>query len=233
MRAVIVELRGAKAAALAQDGTVYRVPNRKYVLGQQVDLNLHRPKRLRRTVAWAACVAVLCSMATVSVYAVYDPYSYVSVDTETSVEYTLNRFDQVIEVRSADDQSEALAAELDEELPPFTHIDEALDRTIGRFYEDGYLTGADGDRMVIAVSAKRDNKANGLKEHLGTRVGEARDGEHKAPPTEIVRVSREEHRKMLEDGRTPQDKPEEQPDAAPIVTQTVSKKTVESVPRSF
>ena len=95
MRAVIVELRGKRAAALAEDGAVYLVDAAGYTVGQQISLPAPQHKRrFQKPLTWAACAAILCGMATTGVYAAYEPYSYVSMDSEASIEYTLNRFDR-------------------------------------------------------------------------------------------------------------------------------------------
>ena len=111
MRAVIVELRKSRAAALADNGVVYLVDAKGRAVGQQIEVGVRR--RFKKPLTWAACVAVLGAMATTGVYAAYDPYTVVSVDSETeSIEYTLNRFDQVLDVRPANEASEPMAQEL-------------------------------------------------------------------------------------------------------------------------
>ena len=195
MRAVIVETRGGRAAALGLDGVVYLIDAKGRSVGQHVSIGARRGRKWKKPLTWAACVAVLCAMATTGVYAAYEPYAYVGIDADSSIEYTLNRFDQVLDVRAGDDASDALADELAREVKRFTHIDTALDHTVETLYEDGYLRGTDDDLMRISVSAKGKDKAGVLKEHIGERMsGEWRDGKRR-PPAEIVPVSHEERRR--------------------------------------
>ena len=98
MRAVVTEIRETSAAVLCEDGQIRLIPAQNFRKGQEITLSAGR-RRIRRPLMWAACVAVLCAMATTSVYAVCEPYSSVTVDGEGSVEYTLNRFDWVIGTR--------------------------------------------------------------------------------------------------------------------------------------
>lgn len=186
MRAIVVEIRGGRAAALGTDGVVYLVEDRGYCPGRRIEVTRTRKKRWKRPLTWAACVAVLCAMATTGVYAVYEPYAVVSIDAADSVAYTLNRFDQVLEVRGPG----PAAKQLDQTVRPLAHIDDAVDQAIGQFYEDGGLSGADTDGMVISVSAKGDRKEGELKEHLGKHVGEKHGG--RMPPTRIVRAGNED-----------------------------------------
>ena len=98
MRAVVTEIRETSAAVLCEDGQIRLIPAQNFRKGQEITLSAGR-RRVRRPLMWTACAAVLCAMATTSVYAVCEPYSSVTVDGEESVEYTLNRFDWVIGTR--------------------------------------------------------------------------------------------------------------------------------------
>lgn len=188
MRAVIVETRGRRAAALGEDGVVHLVPAKGRAVGEQIVLETRSRRRWKKPLTWAACVAVLCAMATTGVYAAYEPYTYVSVDTNSSVEYTLNRFDQVLDVRPLEEGSADLAQALRKNVPKFTHIDRAVADTVQAMYRDGSLTGTQGDQMVVTVSSKEEGKTHALKEHLGKTFGSERpDGKPKPPPT-IVRA---------------------------------------------
>ena len=50
MKAVIVEIRGETAAALGRDGTVFKVKNRAYAVGQTIDVR-RGVRSLRRQIA--------------------------------------------------------------------------------------------------------------------------------------------------------------------------------------
>ena len=67
-------------------------------VGQEIRIPAKR-RRWKKPMTWAACVAVLCGMATTGV-AAYEPYASVSVVGGTdSVVYTVNRFNQVLGAR--------------------------------------------------------------------------------------------------------------------------------------
>ena len=69
MRAVVTEIRETSAAVLCEDGQIRLIPAQNFHKGQEITLSTGR-RRVRRPLMWAACVAVLCAMATTSVYAV-------------------------------------------------------------------------------------------------------------------------------------------------------------------
>lgn len=119
MRAVVTEIRETSAAVLCEDGQIRLIPAQNFRKGQEITLSAGR-RRVRRPLMWTACAAVLCAMATTSVYAVCEPYSSVTVDGEESVEYTLNRFDWVIGTRVSGEKPPK-----GESVPPFTHARDA------------------------------------------------------------------------------------------------------------
>ena len=135
MRAVVTEIRETSAAVLCEDGQIRLIPAQNFQKGQEITLSAGR-RRVRRPLMWTACAAVLCAMATTSVYAVCEPYSSVTVDGEESVEYTLNRFDWVIGTRVSGEKPPK-----GESVPPFTHARDAVRQAVEREYANGQENG--------------------------------------------------------------------------------------------
>ena len=109
MNAVIVELRGRRAAALDESGCVRIVVNHDYAIGQQIKLTHRASGRLvRRTICAVAAALAVCSG--VAAYAV--PYADVSLDGTSSLTYSVNIFHRVIGVRALDAASGALVAQV-------------------------------------------------------------------------------------------------------------------------
>jgi hypothetical protein len=67
------------------------------------------------------------------------PYSYVSLDVNPSIEYTLNMFDRVIDVDAVNEDGQAIL-ENTGELMNLT-IDDAIEKTIDQIDQAGYLDG--------------------------------------------------------------------------------------------
>ena len=137
MRAIITDIRAGKAAALAEDGTVHLVDAKNRAVGQEIRIPAKRRRRWKKPLTWAACVAVLCGMATTGVYAAYEPYASVSVVGGTdSVEYTVNRFDQVLGTRVSGREQPP-----DGKIPRFVHIDKAVEHTVRQEAKEGERCG--------------------------------------------------------------------------------------------
>ena len=155
MKAVIVEIRGTQAAALMEDGQFVRIPDNDYSIGQEITL-LRRPvekkkkqSTFRRKIAAIAASAVL--VATVGgggiVYAT--PYGTVSIDVNPSIEYTINRFDRVLQVTGINEEGQAVINAIGRNKLLNRTINTALSTTINQMEADGYLTEED-DPVVLS-----------------------------------------------------------------------------------
>ena len=169
MRAIITDIREGKVAALAEDGTVHLVDAKNRAVGQEIRIPAKRRRRWKKPLTWAACVAVLCGMATTGVYAAYEPYASVSVVGGTdSVEYTVNRFDQVLGARVSGREQPP-----DGKIPRFAHIDKAVEHTVRQ-------EAKEGERVSITVTSRSGGHAERLREHIDDRFRQS--GDKRNPP---------------------------------------------------
>ncbi len=159
MKAAIVELREKKAAALLSDGTVVIIPNRSYALGQEIEYR-SPADTARKAVAWAAGVAaVLC--ISVGVYAYKAPYSYVSLDVNPSIEFSLNRFDQVLRVTAVNTDAQAIVTELYHQDISHRNIVQAVELIITSLSEQDYFE-KESSYVLIAAASQDTKKAEQL-----------------------------------------------------------------------
>ncbi len=153
MKAVIVEVKGRSAAVLYDDGQIAEVRNQNYTIGQVIEIK-EFIKRKRRFIPIAAAAAVLMLMFSTGAYAYYTPYSYVSLDVNPSIEYSLNRFDRVLKVTGVNDDGKEIVKELSLERLGNKKIDEAIALTIKQIEEEGFFEGNLEGGIVISTSAK-------------------------------------------------------------------------------
>lgn len=138
-----------------EDGQFVRIPDNDYSIGQEITL-LRRPvekkkkqSTFRRKIAAIAASAVL--VATVGgggiVYAT--PYGTVSLDVNPSIEYTINRFDRVLQVTGVNEEGQAVINAIGRNKLLNRTINTALSTTINQIEADGYLTEED-DPVVLS-----------------------------------------------------------------------------------
>lgn len=190
MKAVIVEIRGGFAVALSDDGCIVKVKNEDYRMGQVIEMKETVKKRIRfaSTVAAAAAVAIVCG---VGAYAYYIPYSYVSLDVNPSIEYSLNRLDRVLKITGINDDGKEIVRELQLDSLSNKKIDEAIALTVEQIQEDGFFDGDLEGGIVISTSAKDLKRAEKLAEDLKQSAADAaadKNVEVEAFPVGLERV---------------------------------------------
>lgn len=201
MKAVIVEIRNNFAAALTDDGCIVKVPNKNYAIGQVIEMKkqISKKSKLVGMVASAAAAVVLCSL---TAWAYFTPYTYVSVDVNPSVEYAVNMFDRVLSADAVNDDGETILQDLNLEN---TKIEDAIAQTVGQIAENGYFNDEAKNAVMITTSGTDEQKAETLatelKEVVANKVSES------SPATETtieaISVGKERVLKAKELGVTP------------------------------
>lgn len=156
MKAVIVEIRGDRAAALLEDGRFVSIPDSAYVVGQEITLlqreSVHKKRSrsfYRRIAAIAASAVLVCTAGGGGiVYAT--PYGTVSIDVNPSIEYTINRFDRVLSVTGVNEDGQAVLDAIDKRQLLHKKIDQALTATVSQLEAEGYLN--DEENAVVLSS---------------------------------------------------------------------------------
>ena len=173
--AVIVEVRGRKAAALTERGEFLRVNNIGYTVGQQVLLTpqpeaaLPARRRAHRSV-YAGIVAGLLLLVLGGFKGYTLPVGVVSLDVNPSIEYTINCFDCVLDISAVNDDGDRILAGMDEAALRFRPVDEAVDATILALRENGYFSDIAENDVVIAASSYEAGHTQRIAERLGARV---------------------------------------------------------------
>ncbi len=169
MKAVIVDLQGRYAAALMEDGTVRKIPNEEYEIGQSVNLYetklLKKPSVVKQFMKQAGSVAaaavVITTIGTVSAYAI--PYGTVSMDVNPAISYTINCFDYVLDVEALNEEGAEVLAEIDMKQLCHQKVGRAVVKTLEQMETDGYLEDIDSEVTILT-----ETKSNKHTERLQT-----------------------------------------------------------------
>ena len=217
MKAVIVEIRGNRAAALLENGQFVSIPDNSYAIGQEIMLHKREPARrkkfisFRQRAAAIAASAVLLLAAGGGGLAYAMPYGTVSIDVNPSIEYTINRFDRVLRVSGVNEDGQAVLEAVGKKRLLNKKIDDAVTATISQMEADGYLTSEE-DAIVFSSGTGNEKHSASLAASLEEQF---------SPCAEVysVAVTREEvasaHKKgttagiMKLAGRLEQESPEE------------------------
>ncbi|MEG1242219.1 MAG: hypothetical protein RSD32_04615 [Oscillospiraceae bacterium] len=112
-----------------------------------------------------ATVLLLCGLS-VGAYAFMAPASYVSMDVNPSIEYTLNMFDRVLSVNAVNEDGAQILKDIDLKDMNNAAIDEAIAMTLAEITKEGYFDGNAPGGVVITTSGKETEASATLAGHL-------------------------------------------------------------------
>ncbi len=174
LKAVVAQIVGRHAVLLTENGTFTKVKNQRYRPGQQITFCQKR-KPLVRPLVMAASIMLLFLSGTFLALARL-PYSYVSIDVNPSIEYTLNWFDRVLSLRAVNEDAQPIVKQLAESGVVNQPIDIAIDMTIKSLDDMQYfLDDAENDVVIAAASLGLKN-VNSLTGKLKNSAGSVLHG---------------------------------------------------------
>ncbi|NNJ29428.1 anti-sigma-I factor RsgI family protein [Lacrimispora defluvii] len=159
MKSVVLEIKGKYAAVLSDDGGIKKVKNKNYVVGQEIwsiqkeeDLKMKKIPITKRMTLCASCAAIMLFGTGAGLWAYAAPYSYVSLDVNPSIEYTLNRLDRVIQVEAVNDDGQAILDELNMTDLKNKSIEDAILATVQQISNEGYFTKSNSEQVTATAS---------------------------------------------------------------------------------
>ncbi|QNK41521.1 anti-sigma-I factor RsgI family protein [Caproicibacter fermentans] len=162
MKGVIVEIRGAHAAALSDDGCIIKVKDRNYAIGQVIEMKKQVFGNPAKTMA-ITVAAALTLMFGVSAWAYCTPCIYVSLDVNPSIEYSVNRFGRVLSAKAVDQDAVKVLEQLNLQNQS---IDEAVRSTVQQISQEGYFQSDDPGGIMIATYSDNETSAEKLATNL-------------------------------------------------------------------
>lgn len=161
MKAVVLEIKDGEAAVLKEDGTIVKV-RRECAVGDTIELEektkVYKFSRTMRRLAIAAAAALVIMVGTGRyVYTTVEAAAYVTVDTDSSIEYVLNRRGQVISVNAYNEKGEKIKKKLEEKGLSRCTITEAMEKTKEAQQElEGEAEGSAAE-FVVSVTSDDEN----------------------------------------------------------------------------
>ena len=172
MKAVVLEIKENWAAVLCEDGVVRKIKKGKLSVGDSLDISPESRGKIlslgsfRRYLAGSAAALFLLTAGAGGVYSYNNVWacSYVSLDINPSIEYTLNRQNYVIKVKGLNEEGQGIVDELMKTSLHHATLEEALEQTKLILSQKKYLNSDAGEYVLINVSASNDKRMNILQE---------------------------------------------------------------------
>ena len=169
MNGIVVEINNHTAAVLSDDGCVVKTRNYNYQIGQEVEISMKKQHNFKKVFAFASAATCILAMFGISAYAYYTPYTYVSLDVNPSIEYSVNRFDRVLSVTGVNDDGTEIINNIDLDNLENKSIEDAISLTVDEIADAGYLDSNAGG-VAITTSSDDMDSAGELAETLETVV---------------------------------------------------------------
>jgi hypothetical protein len=176
LKAVIVECSNGAAVALCDDGTFRKLKNKGYSIGQELLIKQkHTPNRMVQKLSICASLAlVLLSFAGIGSHSYVEPYSYVSLDINPSIEYALNRYDKVISVAGINTEGQQVVSSIEADIKN-QNITTALGVTIGQLEKEHYIMQENYNHVIVSVYSSNDTKAQSIASRVNSFSAEKSD----------------------------------------------------------
>jgi hypothetical protein len=182
MRPVIVGIRRFYAAVLTEDGCIIKVRNKHYAVGQEIELKSPMIPKHQKLFALVAAAVVIMFGLTAWTY--LTPYSYVSLDVNPSIEYSVNRFNRVLSVTAVNGDGAEILNKLN--LNNKT-IQAAVNDTVVQIDKEGYFKAKDPGGIVISTSCENQQNSKELANDL--KISAKQATKDIASPIEVDSIS--------------------------------------------
>ena len=196
MKGIVMEISRSEAVVLSDDGIFTKVRNKNYSVGQVI---IYKQTKKSKILAFA-CAAAAALVITCGGFAYYTPTTYVSLDVNPSIAFSLNTFNRVLDVQPVDDDAKPIVGEL--HLKNRT-IDEAMQQTINDLIDKGYITEDENGGVIIAISNKNDTVAQKLADRLQEKVQNTINEQGKVADVEAEAVGKDRVQEAEALGVTP------------------------------
>ncbi|KNY27485.1 anti-sigma factor domain-containing protein [Pseudobacteroides cellulosolvens] len=167
MKALIVDIEGKYAVAMTKKGTFIKVKNTgKYTVGYEADL----PSGILTNVklmAGAASAAVFLLAAGLGIFFYTNPYSYINIDINPSVQITANIFDRIIKVTALNDDAQKIVEDLSIKNKV---LDQGVEQVVNSAVKNGYLKDEKTNAIMLTVTSANSSKNKKLQEKVAVVV---------------------------------------------------------------
>ena len=162
MHAIVMEKKKRICAVLCDDGCFRKIAG-NFDVGQEISVIADSPttchirgkknrhqSMYRLFLPYAAAALIIIAAGLSYMYETALAYSYVTVDVNPSIEYTLNRLNRVINVTALNDDAAEVVDALSDSLKNKS-LSDALSETVAVLQENNYLLGDDASILIDVV----------------------------------------------------------------------------------
>lgn len=191
MKAIVLEVKNGTSACLREDGTVVKV-HKKYPVGMSIELKESNIVQFKEGIAKLgesravtfirdnaqkaamAAAALLVVFLGTGIYSYNNlmTASYMSVDVNPSLEYSLNRLNKVIGVQALNEDAEKIVEELKEAGIKNSTVAETISETTKILEQEKYIAEDKDNIMLVGITGANKTKSGDINNEVQTVAGE-------------------------------------------------------------
>jgi len=176
MKAVVLSVTTTQACVLAEDGSFQTVENHDYQCGGQINMaEIISIKAITKKAVpvfvfsriqkiLVASVLILLLAGGMGTYAWAMPYTYLTIDSNPSIEFTANRFERVLSLRGLNEDGTTLAKNLEDSVI-YTTLEDAVLIAVDYLYREDN-TADNSENMVVTVASGNQENSENLAEQI-------------------------------------------------------------------
>lgn len=162
MSMVVLEIKDKYAAVLKDDGSIHKIFNDNYNVGQTIGDVIVKKPEFKWVKPVSSIAAAFIMVFALSVVVLKTPTTFVSIDANPSIEYECNIFNRVLDVTARNDEGEEIIKNLNLKN---LEINDAVNKTITELTVEGYLVSGESEDIVVScASIIKDSSNNTLNE---------------------------------------------------------------------
>ncbi|NTV78116.1 MAG: hypothetical protein HGA25_02970, partial [Clostridiales bacterium] len=176
MNSVVLSVNTTQACVLAEDGSFQTVENHDYQCGEQITMAdiisikatskkavpVFVFSRIQKILA--ASILIFLLAGGLGTYAWAMPYTYLTIDSNPSIEFTANRFERVLSLRGLNEDGTTLANNLEDSVIYITLEDAVLIAVDYLYREDN--SADNSENMVVTVASGNQENSENLAEQI-------------------------------------------------------------------
>lgn len=174
MKGLVLQIKGKYAYIVDENGEFARIINKEYKAGQEINISpqpcMHEKKAFSiKTIASLAAVLVLSFTLAATGYCFFTPFSYVTIDINPSLEFSVNYFDMVIGINAINDDAKHLVENKEFSLK-YKNVSSAAEKIIDEAVAQGYVKVQHENPVVVAVVSDSSNRTDIIVNQISIKI---------------------------------------------------------------
>ncbi|MCX7922880.1 MAG: anti-sigma factor domain-containing protein [Clostridia bacterium] len=203
MKGIVVDIADKYAVILDKQGSFIKIKNTGNLkIGYEVEapsvatLNI---SAFNRIASIAAVFLIILGLG-YGVYSYNQPFSYVDIDINPSIELTINRYDRIIKAEAINNDGKVL---LNAGSYKNKGIEDGIETLLEAAAKNGYIKSDSENAVVFTVVSSDDEKAEKIQNEIKTTAGEELKQNKDNANIVIERATIERHREAKKIGLSP------------------------------